>query len=155
MTKIKRGYTIRLVKPMGAFKNVGELCQVTEVDDSAIFFRFGKVHLGCISFDEFDKYFELVGTVQPISTKDRVDALLRNATIYERVVFDKCLIIAIKLENGYVLAESVASEKTESFNYEAGKDYCISKIRNRLIQMENYRNASQELDSKRMGVVDH
>lgn len=56
-----KGDKIRLVKPMGAFKNVGEICEVTEIAEGGVIsFRFGGYHLGCMSYDEFLKYFEKV-----------------------------------------------------------------------------------------------
>ena len=56
-----KGDKIRLVKPMGVFKNVGEICEVTDVAEGGVIsFRFGGYHLGCMSYDEFLKYFEQV-----------------------------------------------------------------------------------------------
>ena len=56
-----KGDKIRLVKSMGAFKNVGEICEVTDVAEGGVIsFRFGGYHLGCMSYDEFLKYFEQV-----------------------------------------------------------------------------------------------
>lgn len=56
-----KGDKIKLVKPMGAFTNVGEVCEVTDIrEDGSIWFRFGGVHLGCMSYDEYEKYFEPV-----------------------------------------------------------------------------------------------
>ena len=56
-----KGDLIRLVKRMGVFDNIGEVCEVTDIsEDGVISFRFGGYHLGCMSYDEFEKYFELV-----------------------------------------------------------------------------------------------
>lgn len=53
-----KGDKIKLIKPMGAFKNVGEICEVTDIAEGGIIsFRFGGCHLGCMSYDEFLKYF--------------------------------------------------------------------------------------------------
>lgn len=63
-----KGDKIKLVKPMGEFTNVGEVCEVVKVDeDGVISFRFGRnrVHLGCMSYNEFEKYFELVEKEEP------------------------------------------------------------------------------------------
>ena len=55
------GDKIKLVKPMGVFKNIGEICDVVNItEDGVISFRFGGCHLGCMSYDEFLKYFEKV-----------------------------------------------------------------------------------------------
>ena len=56
-----KGDKIRLVKPMGVFKNVGEICEVTDIAEGGVIsFRFGGYHLGCMSYDEFLRYFEKV-----------------------------------------------------------------------------------------------
>lgn len=57
-----KGDKIKLVKPMGAFTNVGEICEVVDVQNGGVIsFKFGGgKHLGCMSYDEFERYFELV-----------------------------------------------------------------------------------------------
>lgn len=58
-----KGDNIKLIKPMGMFDNVGEICEVINVDENGVIsFKFGKngMHLGCMSCNEFEKYFELV-----------------------------------------------------------------------------------------------
>ena len=59
-----QGSKIKLIKPMGAFKNIGEICEVTDVAEGGVIsFRFGGYHLGCMSYDEFLKYFEQVDMI--------------------------------------------------------------------------------------------
>lgn len=58
-----KGDKIKLVNKMGVFTNVGEICEVVDVANGGVIsFRFGnnRQHLGCMSYDEFEKYFELV-----------------------------------------------------------------------------------------------
>jgi hypothetical protein len=64
-----KGDKIRLVKSMGAFTNVGEICEVHNVDeDGNITFKFGGgMHKGYMSSDEFNKYFE---KVEPVKKED-------------------------------------------------------------------------------------
>lgn len=54
-----KGDKIKLVHPMGAFTNVGEVCEVVDVQNGGVIsFKFGGgKHLGCMSYDEFEKYF--------------------------------------------------------------------------------------------------
>ena len=63
-----KGDKIRLKAKMGVFDNIGEICEVTDIsDDGSICFKFGNGrHLGCMSFDEYKKYFELVEEKEPI-----------------------------------------------------------------------------------------
>ena len=56
---ITKGSKIQLVKPMGVFDNIGEVCEVVNVTDAGVIsFKFGNGrHLGCMSYDEFERYF--------------------------------------------------------------------------------------------------
>ena len=55
------GSKIKLKKKMGAFDNIGEICEVTDIlEGGVICFKFGGCHLGCMSYDEYEKYFEKV-----------------------------------------------------------------------------------------------
>lgn len=57
---VKVNDKIILVKAMGMFDNVGEVCNVVEVDDEYIYFSFGEgMHMGGMTHDELDKYFEI------------------------------------------------------------------------------------------------
>ena len=61
-----KGDKIKLVKPMGVFTNVGEICEITDImDGGVVCFRFGGRNLGCMSYDEYVKYFEPVVEVKP------------------------------------------------------------------------------------------
>lgn len=58
-----KGDKIKLVRQMGMFDNIGEICEVIDVDENGVIsFRFGKnkINVGCMSYNEFEKYFELV-----------------------------------------------------------------------------------------------
>lgn len=57
-----KGDKIKLVAKMGVFDNIGEICEVIDVSDGGVItFKFGGgLHMGCMSYDEFQKYFELV-----------------------------------------------------------------------------------------------
>lgn len=56
-----KGDRIKLVRPMGVFDNIGEVCEVISVsEDGLIGFKFGGHNLGYMSYDEFKKYFEFV-----------------------------------------------------------------------------------------------
>lgn len=57
-----KGDKIKLIAKMGAY-SVGEICKVVNVDENGVIsFSLGKkgMHLGCMSYNEFEKYFELV-----------------------------------------------------------------------------------------------
>lgn len=57
-------HKIKLKKPMGCFDNLGEVCEIVKIDtdENVINFRFGvdRVHLGVMSGDELEKYFDVI-----------------------------------------------------------------------------------------------
>lgn len=56
-----KGDRIKLIKKMGVFDNIGEICEVTDIQEGGVIcFKFGGCHLGCMSYDEYEKYFEKV-----------------------------------------------------------------------------------------------
>lgn len=56
-----KGDRIKLIKKMGAFNNIGEICEIIDIQEGGvIYFKFGGCHLGCMSYDEYEKYFEKV-----------------------------------------------------------------------------------------------
>lgn len=58
-----KGDKIKLVRKMGVFDNIGEICEVTDIQEGGVIcFKFGGCHLGCMSYDEYEKYFEKVET---------------------------------------------------------------------------------------------
>ena len=66
-----KGDKIKLVKPMGVFTNMGEICEVVDVQNGGVIsFKFGGgKHLGCMSYDEFERYFELVSVENKVDKK--------------------------------------------------------------------------------------
>lgn len=84
---ITKGNEIRLVKTMGVFDNIGEVCEVTDVsEDGVISFKFGGCHMGCMSYNEFEKYFELVE--EEVLNKDS-KSITENEEVYELIEWCK------------------------------------------------------------------
>lgn len=51
-----KGDKIKLVHKMGIFDNIGEICEVTDIQEGGVIcFKFGGCHLGCMSYDEYEK----------------------------------------------------------------------------------------------------
>lgn len=88
---ITKGNEIRLIKPMGVFDNIGEVCEVTDVsEDGVISFKFGGCHLGCMSYNEFEKYFELVeNEVSEEENDEDTDSMAENKEVYELIEWCK------------------------------------------------------------------
>lgn len=72
-------------------------------------------------------------------TQSYIDALYREAEKTEHVVFDKCLIVSVKLINGFVITESSACVDPQNFDREIGLQICEGKIKNKLWELEGYK----------------
>lgn len=134
------GDKIKLIKPMGAFTNVGEVCNITSIaEDGTISFRFGHggVHLGCMSYNEFEKYFEKVEPA-PTVTQEQIDELIDNSDIKVLTVFGKCTIVSVQLPNGFVLTHSSACVSPENYDEALGTEICLKKIKDKLWELEGY-----------------
>lgn len=69
-----KGDKIKLIHKMGAFDNIGEICEVTDIQDGGVIcFRFGNngCHLGCMSYDEYVKYFKPITEEHTLETPKR------------------------------------------------------------------------------------
>lgn len=88
---ITKGNEIRLIKSMGVFDNIGEVCEVTDVsEDGVISFKFGGCHLGCMSYNEFEKYFELVEKeILEEENDEDTDSMTENKEVYELIEWCK------------------------------------------------------------------
>lgn len=54
---LDKGDKIMLVVPFGAMKKVGEICDVIDVVNNIITFRFGNWHMGQMDFETYEKHF--------------------------------------------------------------------------------------------------
>lgn len=64
INELTTDHKIKLKKPMGCFDNLDEVCEIVKIDtdENVINFRFGAngAHLGVMSGDELEKYFEVI-----------------------------------------------------------------------------------------------
>ena len=140
---------IKLVKPMGMFTNVGEICDVIDVSDSGVItFKFGNgMHMGCMSSDEFKKYFEKYEEPKSVDI-NWIDKIVNESQINVTTVFDKCTVVACKLPSGFVIVESSACIDPKNYDKDLGVDICLNRIRDRICEMEAYKVSDEMWDSK-------
>lgn len=123
-----KGDKIKLKKSMGIFTNVGEICEVVDVtQEGVISFKFGNgMHLGCMSYDEFAKYFELVESKRAWGKWHEYFMVVRcygtEITIQAEVRTNKKIVqVRCKLPNGtYVRSQSSCYEDDE-FSFDKGR----------------------------------
>lgn len=141
---LNKGDKIRLITPMGMFTNVGEICDVIDVSDSGVItFKFGNgMHMGCMSADEFKKYFEKYEEPKSESKSvniDWVNKIINESHINIATVFDKCTVVACKLPSGFVIVESSACVDPKNYDKDLGVEICLNRIRDRVCEMEAYK----------------
>ena len=71
-------------------------------------------------------------------TQEQVDRLFNEADLNEQVVFHKCLIISVKLKNGFVIVESSACADPKNFDIEIGREICCNRIKDKIWELEGY-----------------
>jgi len=64
---------------------------------------------------------------------------LKRAKVTVSTVEEKCTIVSVTLENGFVITESSACVDKANYNEEIGRDICMGKIRDKLWELEGYR----------------
>lgn len=64
------GDKIRLVRPFGVLDNVGAVYNVVAIFKAGeIYFEYGNGYTGVMSYDEFERYFELVSVENKVEKK--------------------------------------------------------------------------------------
>ena len=68
-----------------------------------------------------------------------IKELLNESLIDKQVVFDKCLIVSVKLPNGFIIVESSACVNPKDFDIEIGTNICMKRIEDKLWELEGYK----------------
>ena len=119
-----KGDRIKLVKKMGVFDNIGEICEVTDIQEGEVIcFKFGGCHLGCMSYDEYEKYFEKVETPVKRTWSEwyfsginfiDINGNIKTGTYHYRSNGKK-----VQVEYGFLKAEATCC-KADKFDFEKG-----------------------------------
>ena len=155
-----KGDKIILKEKMGMFDNIGEVCEVVGVsDDGVVSFRFGGVHMGCMSVDEFEKYFEKYEEpkyeeccdcdcdcdecCERDENYEHLLDIMDNAEYTAFKVFDRCVVVACKLPNGFIIVESSACVDLDDYDVNYAIENCIDRIENKVRTMEAYKRCDE------------
>lgn len=145
---LEKGMKIKLIRPMGMFRNVGEECEIINVYDNIIMFNFGEgIHFGGVSRDDFDTYFEVceeepectIEYIIPTVTQEHIDSILAESDVSVTTAFDKCTVVTVRLPNGFVITESSACVDPRNYDKEMGIEICMDRITNKLWELEGYK----------------
>jgi hypothetical protein len=72
-------------------------------------------------------------------TQEQIDNIIKNSEIEKTCIFDKCLLVSVKLPNGFILTESSACVDPENYDEKIGYDICMERIENKLWELEGYK----------------
>ena len=144
---LKTNDKIVLVNEMGMFTNVGEVCNVVKVEDNGtIWFSFGGgLHMGCMSEDEFEKYFEVYEAPERMTFDDAME-FIEHCDVMVDTVFDRCTVMCCQLPNGFVIVENSACIDKDIYSEEVGIRICKEKVAAKILELNAYNTLEQEYD---------
>lgn len=137
-----KGDKIKLVSKMGVFDNIGEVCEVTDIQDGGVIcFKFGNGrHLGCMSYDEFEKYFELVTAEDKIKPKHEWTEWKDDYVYFESINEEdvgtsyqyrhnyKKVQVRCFLDDGIVLKAEACCHNTDTFDLTEGLNLAEKRL---------------------------
>ena len=71
-------------------------------------------------------------------TQEDIDNLIKNATVKVETILDKCTVVVVQLENGFILTDSSACVDPVNYDEKIGVEICLEHIENRLWELEGY-----------------
>lgn len=80
-------------------------------------------------------------------TEEQVDDIFNRSELDYQTIFGKCTVVTAKLPNGFIIVEYSACVDPANFSEEIGAEICVSRIKNKIWELEGYR-----LQSKVSGV---
>lgn len=81
-------------------------------------------------------------------TQRDIDKLFEESEVKTSVMFDKCLLMAVKLPNGFIITESSACVDPVNFDEKLGIKICTERVKNKLWELEGYMLQRKLGDSK-------
>ena len=69
-------------------------------------------------------------------TQKQIDDLFNESDIIEQVFYHKCLVMSIKLRNGFVIVESSACVDSKNFDITICREICSKRIKDKLWELE-------------------
>lgn len=71
-------------------------------------------------------------------TQEYINQLMSEAEVEESIFFNKCLVLAFKFKNGFVLTGVGACVDPKNFNLEVGRQVAKEQIADQLWKLEGY-----------------
>ena len=136
------GDKLVVTKKVSGFLDVDDIVEVVDVEEDMISFAFGEglMHMGVMTFEECEAYFEkyVEKVAMPSVSSLQIEEIMENSEYEFYTAFDKCTVVACRLPNGFVIVESSACVSPENYDVDKGIDACLDKIMNKLWELEGY-----------------
>lgn len=71
-------------------------------------------------------------------TKEQIESILKKSEFICDTHFDKCTVLTCRLPNGFTITESYACVDPKNYDKSVGREACMTKIRNKLLELEGY-----------------
>ena len=71
-------------------------------------------------------------------TQEQIDRLWETAKVEVTTAYDKCTVMTVQLENGFILSASSACVDPANYDPELGAQICRRKIEDKLWELEGY-----------------
>lgn len=71
-------------------------------------------------------------------TQEQIDRLWETAKVEVKTAYDKCTVMTVQLENGFILTASSACVDPANYDPELGEQICRNKIGDKLWELEGY-----------------
>lgn len=83
-----------------------------------------------------------------VSEKD-IDSLVLESEILCQTRLGRITVVTMVLPSGFVITETSSSASTENYNYQYGIENCIKKIKDKLWELEVYREKHNDYQLKK------
>lgn len=149
---IAKGSRIKLVQPMGMFDKVGEICEVVNVNEDAVIIFKCSFGMGCMSYDELDRYFVVEGfdNAKPKKSKRKWSDWNYDSFIYYNFEGNSCVVPVKYRNNGKIvdlrtdwenvtedkpnLRVKASCNKNDKFNIDTGLDLADNRMQIKFLQ---------------------
>lgn len=132
-----------VIKKVMGFLNEGDIVKVTNVNESGfISFVFGEDFTckGLMSFNKVKEYFKKYEEKKNLKiTKEKIDEIICNSKLSTQTIFDKCIVVACQLPNGFTIVESFVFVDPSNYDEETGVKICLSRIADKVWELESYK----------------
>ena len=72
-------------------------------------------------------------------TQDQVNRIYDESEKEPWCIWGKCLVLAVKLPNGFIIVESSSCVDLANFDIEIGKEIIENRIKNKIWELEGYK----------------